>query len=130
LAQDFAYASRDINKNIKDVFDTIFAQVDKDIDDNIEDAFKIALNSKNILDAFNVIFVYLDRDLASDKDRFTKIVSIQIITNKNILEINNKIEDVLMLIIVNRNYIELDFVEEISILVEMLIDIISTIFFA
>lgn len=110
--QDFVYANKDINNNIKDAFNVIFANINKDIEDNIA--------SKRVRDIFNI---KVERNVNNicevafnNKDRFIKIVSIYTIANINILEednfasnIEDNIENVSMLIIIKRSNIELDF---------------------
>lgn len=110
--QDFVYANKDINNNIKDAFNVIFANINKDIEDNIA--------SKRVRDIFNI---KVERNVNNicevafnNKNRFIKIVSIYKIANINILEeddfasnIEDNIENVSMLIIIKRSNIELDF---------------------
>jgi len=110
--QDFVYANKDINNNIKDAFNVIFANINKDIEDNIA--------SKRVRDIFNI---KVERNVNNicevafnNKNRFIKIVSIYTIANINILEednfasnIEDNIENVSMLIIIKRSNIELDF---------------------
>ncbi len=54
-----------------------------------------------------MIFAHLNEDLVDDENHFAKIVSMQIITNKNILEIDDKIRDVSMLIIIKKKHVEM-----------------------
>jgi uncharacterized protein YqfA (UPF0365 family) len=106
--QDFAYASEDIDKNVKDTLDVIFAYVDKDVEDNVA--------SKRIRNIFNV---EVERNVDNvceitfnNKNRFVKVVSMHTIANTNILEkelFASNVEGVSMLIIVKRFNIELDF---------------------
>jgi len=110
--QDFVYANKDINNNIKDAFNVTFANINKDIEDNIA--------SKRVRDIFNI---KVERNVNNicevafnNKNRFIKIVSIYTIANINILEednfasnIEDNIENVSMLIIIKRSNIELDF---------------------
>jgi len=106
--QDFAYASEDIDNNVKDTLDVIFAYVDKDVENNVA--------SKRIRNIFNV---EVERNVDNvceinfnNKNRFVKVVSMHTIANTNILEnelFASNVEGVSMLIIVKRFNIELDF---------------------
>lgn len=114
----FVYANKDVNNNIEDTLNTMFIYVDKNIIDNVA--------NKDIKDVRQVTF--------NNKDCFVKIVSMHTITNINNLKKDNKIktniEDVSMLIIVDRLYLEDKEVKRVLIIKKLLTKIISTIFFA
>jgi hypothetical protein len=83
--QDFAYANKDINDNVKDTFNVIFAYVDKDVENDvaskcIKNIFNVKVE-RNVNDVCKITF--------NNKNRFVKVVSIYTIVNTNILKKDN-----------------------------------------
>jgi len=110
--QDFVYASKDIDNNVKNALNVIFAYIRKDVEDNIA--------SRRIKNVFNIEVEPNVDDICeiafNNKDCFVKIVLIYTIANIDILEednfasnIEDNIENVLMLIIIKRSNVELGF---------------------
>jgi len=113
----FVYANKDVDNNIEDALDAIFAYVDEDIEE-IKDVFDIELEG-NVEDCFERIVLTNNIEGVKDaceiafnnKVNFVKDVPMHAIANTNILQANKEdeaIEDVSMLIIANKNYLELD----------------------
>lgn len=126
--QDFAYASEDIDNNVKDTLNAIFTYVDKDVEDNVA--------SKRVRNIFNVEVERNVDDVCeitfNNKDRSVKVVSMHTIANTNILEKDNfasNVEGMSMLIIVKRFNIELDFARAQIQKMLMQIKTISIVFF-
>jgi len=110
--QDFVYASKDIDNDVKNALNVIFAYIRKDVEDDIA--------SKRIKDVFNIEVERNVDDICeiafNNKDCFVKVVLIHTIANIDILEednfasnIEDNIENVLMLIIIKRSNVELGF---------------------
>lgn len=100
--QDFAHVSEEIDEDVEDAFDattankiedcfveyafeTIFAHVSEDVDDDVEDA----------RDVCETIFV--------NEDYFVEVVSMHATTNINRSSFANDVEDVSMLVMTNKN---------------------------
>ncbi len=112
-----------VDNNFEDVFNAIFVYVNKDVANDVEDArdiFEIAFNNKacfvkDACDVANKDVINVCKIVFDDKDCFVKIV----LTNsvKDACEIAfdskdnfvNNVKDVSILIIINRDYVELDF---------------------
>jgi len=115
--QDFAYANRNIDNNIKDILDAIFAYVNKNVannvvDKDIKDICKITFNNKERFikdNSIQIITNKIEDNFVNNIVCFVKIVSIHTIANTNNLVIDNfanNVENILMLIIVIKKHVK------------------------
>lgn len=122
-----------VNNDVKNAFDAIFVYVSENIDNNIENAFNVIFIyideevNNDIDNVFDATFAYVDKDIANEikdvfnvklennvKDRFVEIVSIHAITNKIENTFVDNVEEVSMLVIINKLYVKLDFMKTIK----------------